>query len=66
MNYELEELPDWDDIVDQIVEQLGDREECSFIDDDLQTWEVKRSEKNRGQVVAICISRRALLRIEDC
>jgi len=59
--YEIESVPDWDVIVDQIVEHIGSREECSFVDDDCEIWEVQRTEE--GNLVALCMSRNALLKI---
>jgi len=55
---------DYGHTVDQIMEQLSDRNSCSFIDDGNETWEIKRSTE-LGAVFAMCPARDALLKIEQ-
>jgi hypothetical protein len=63
-----EDIPDWGDVVDQIVEQLEDRKTMSFVDDGCETWEVKRiwnDEDSSYEILALCPARKAVLRIHD-
>lgn len=53
---------DIDTAVDQMVELLGERKSCTFIDDGGETWEVKVS--SNGLAFALCPSREAFLCIE--
>jgi hypothetical protein len=60
--FEVESVPDWEEIVDGIVVLMGEREECTFVDDDLEIWEVQRSEE--GDIMALCLGKNAMLRIK--
>ena len=54
--------------MDDIVIQLEERESMSFIDEGLETWEVKRiynEEEQCGEILALCPAREAILRIKD-
>tara|TARA_R100000654_G_scaffold74802_1_gene110101 strand:- start:1009 stop:1242 length:234 start_codon:yes stop_codon:yes gene_type:complete len=63
-----DDTPDWGDIVDDIVIQLEDRKSMSFVDEGLETWEVKRiwnDEEGYPEILAVCPARQAILRIKD-
>ena len=62
MEFNIESYDDMHDMVEQMIMLLGDRESCTFVDDDCNTWEVKQVID--GTYLAACLSKNSLLKIK--
>jgi len=51
-----------EDTAVQIMDHLGDRDSCVFVDDDCETWEVRRISFNSA--MAISLARNSIVRIK--
>ncbi len=62
MNFDIESYGDMHDMVEQMIMLLGDRDSCTFVDDECETWEVKQL--TDGTYVAASLSKNSLLKIK--